>query len=214
MSVKALIDDDRRHARPPRRRGEQRGRIALRARRRAVGEVQHQDHRAQPAWAALGLAPTPTRRMQSQERGGSIVNVASVSGRRPTPGTAAYGAAKAGVESITSTLAVEWAPKVRVNSVVVGHGGDRAVRTVLRRRGFHRGDLAQRPAGSARQTGRRRLGRRRSWPPTRRPTSAVRRSKCTAAASPRTTWPPPPLTSNSSQGRQRIWDCLTAAWSS
>jgi NAD(P)-dependent dehydrogenase (short-subunit alcohol dehydrogenase family) len=58
--------------------------------------------------------------MQSQPRGGSIINVASVSGRRPTPGTASYGAAKAGMESITSTLAVEWAPKVRVNSVVVG----------------------------------------------------------------------------------------------
>jgi NAD(P)-dependent dehydrogenase (short-subunit alcohol dehydrogenase family) len=58
--------------------------------------------------------------MQKQERGGNIINVASVSGRRPTPGTAAYGAAKAGVESLTSTLAVEWAPKVRVNSLVVG----------------------------------------------------------------------------------------------
>jgi NAD(P)-dependent dehydrogenase (short-subunit alcohol dehydrogenase family) len=58
--------------------------------------------------------------MQSQPGGGSIINVASVSGRRPTPGTAPYGAAKAGMESITSTLAVEWAPKVRVNSVVVG----------------------------------------------------------------------------------------------
>ncbi|MGV0800865.1 SDR family oxidoreductase, partial [Mycolicibacterium elephantis] len=52
--------------------------------------------------------------MQAQDTGGSIVNVASVSGRRPTPGTVAYGAAKAGIESITSTLAVEWAPKVRV----------------------------------------------------------------------------------------------------
>jgi NAD(P)-dependent dehydrogenase (short-subunit alcohol dehydrogenase family) len=58
--------------------------------------------------------------MQAQEHGGSIVNVASLSGRRPTPGTVAYGAAKAGVESITSTLAVEWGPRVRVNSVVVG----------------------------------------------------------------------------------------------
>jgi NAD(P)-dependent dehydrogenase (short-subunit alcohol dehydrogenase family) len=58
--------------------------------------------------------------MQTQPQGGSIINVASVSGRRPTPGTAPYGAAKAGMESITSTLAVEWAPKVRVNSVVVG----------------------------------------------------------------------------------------------
>ena len=58
--------------------------------------------------------------MQTQHQGGSIINIASVSGRRPTPGTAPYGAAKAGMESITSTLAVEWAPKVRVNSVVVG----------------------------------------------------------------------------------------------
>jgi NAD(P)-dependent dehydrogenase (short-subunit alcohol dehydrogenase family) len=58
--------------------------------------------------------------MQTQPKGGAIINVASVSGRRPTPGTAPYGAAKAGMESITSTLAVEWAPKVRVNSVVVG----------------------------------------------------------------------------------------------
>ena len=58
--------------------------------------------------------------MQSQDGGGSIINICSVSGRRPTPGTAPYGAAKAGVESLTSTLAVEWAPKVRVNSVVVG----------------------------------------------------------------------------------------------
>ena len=58
--------------------------------------------------------------MQGQSQGGAIINIASVSGRRPTPGTAPYGAAKAGMESITSTLAVEWAPKVRVNSVVVG----------------------------------------------------------------------------------------------
>ncbi|BBY26126.1 short chain dehydrogenase [Mycolicibacterium sediminis] len=58
--------------------------------------------------------------MQQQDSGGSIVNITSVSGRRPTPGTVAYGAAKAGVENMTTTLAVEWAPKVRVNSVVVG----------------------------------------------------------------------------------------------
>jgi NAD(P)-dependent dehydrogenase (short-subunit alcohol dehydrogenase family) len=58
--------------------------------------------------------------MQTQSQGGAIVNIVSVSGRRPTPGTAPYGAAKAGMENITATLAVEWAPKVRVNSVVVG----------------------------------------------------------------------------------------------
>ncbi|TSD95723.1 SDR family oxidoreductase [Skermania sp. ID1734] len=58
--------------------------------------------------------------MQAQPQGGSIVMVSSVSGHRPSPGTAAYGAAKAGVDSLVGSLAVEWAPKVRVNSIVVG----------------------------------------------------------------------------------------------
>jgi NAD(P)-dependent dehydrogenase (short-subunit alcohol dehydrogenase family) len=52
--------------------------------------------------------------------GGSIVNIASVSGMRPSPGTAAYGAAKAGLINLTQSLAVEWAPKVRVNAIVAG----------------------------------------------------------------------------------------------
>ena len=58
--------------------------------------------------------------MQQQDGGGSIVMVSSVSGHRPSPGTAAYGAAKAGLDNLVTTLAVEWAPKVRVNSVVAG----------------------------------------------------------------------------------------------
>jgi NAD(P)-dependent dehydrogenase (short-subunit alcohol dehydrogenase family) len=58
--------------------------------------------------------------MQGQAEGGSIVNVASVSGTRPSPGTAAYGAAKAGLLNLTQSLAVEWAPKVRVNAVTAG----------------------------------------------------------------------------------------------
>ena len=58
--------------------------------------------------------------MQNQVQGGSIIMISSVSGSRPSPGTAAYGAAKAGIDSLSSSLAVEWAPKVRVNSIVVG----------------------------------------------------------------------------------------------
>ncbi|MGW3468415.1 SDR family oxidoreductase [Saccharopolyspora sp. NPDC000995] len=58
--------------------------------------------------------------MQRQDSGGSIVMVSSVSGTRPSPGTAAYGAAKAGLDNLTATLAVEWAPKVRVNALNVG----------------------------------------------------------------------------------------------
>lgn len=59
-------------------------------------------------------------KMQNQPGGGAIVNICSLSGRRPSPGTGAYGAAKAGLESLTQTLAVEWGPKVRVNACVVG----------------------------------------------------------------------------------------------
>jgi NAD(P)-dependent dehydrogenase (short-subunit alcohol dehydrogenase family) len=80
--------------------------------------------------------------MQGQESGGAIVNVSSVSATRPSPGTAAYGAAKAGLDSLTASLAVEWAPKVRVNSVDVGlcrtahtadhYGGDDQVAAIER----------------------------------------------------------------------------------
>ena len=58
--------------------------------------------------------------MQAQENGGIIINMASVSGVRPSPGTAAYGAAKAGVINLTASLAIEWAPKVRINAISAG----------------------------------------------------------------------------------------------
>ncbi|MFG2548843.1 SDR family oxidoreductase [Streptomyces sp. NPDC048581] len=51
---------------------------------------------------------------------GSVVMIGSVSGGRPSPGSAAYGAAKAGLESLARSMAVEWAPEVRVNTLVVG----------------------------------------------------------------------------------------------
>ena len=70
--------------------------------------------------APLVLAQRANAVMQRQEQGGSIVNIASVSGTRPSPGTAAYGAAKAGLINLTQSLAVEWAPKVRVNAIVAG----------------------------------------------------------------------------------------------
>ncbi|MER7043415.1 SDR family oxidoreductase [Streptomyces jumonjinensis] len=54
------------------------------------------------------------------EAQGSIVMIGSVSGGRSSPGSAAYGAAKAGLESLARSMAVEWAPRVRVNTLVLG----------------------------------------------------------------------------------------------
>ena len=90
----------------------------------------------------LACAQAANAVMQGQETGGAIVNISSVSALRPSPGTAAYGAAKAGLDSLTSSLAVEWAPKVRVNSIDVGlcrteqtddhYGGDAGVAAIER----------------------------------------------------------------------------------
>ncbi len=71
--------------------------------------------------APLVCAQKANAVMQGQAGGGAIVNIASVSGIRPSPNTAAYGAAKAGLLNLTQTLAVEFAPKVRVNAVTVGY---------------------------------------------------------------------------------------------
>jgi len=67
--------------------------------------------------AALHCAQQANRVMQAQDSGGSIINIGSVSGVRPSPGTAAYGAAKAGLINLSGTLAIEWGPKVRVNII-------------------------------------------------------------------------------------------------
>jgi NAD(P)-dependent dehydrogenase (short-subunit alcohol dehydrogenase family) len=70
--------------------------------------------------APLHVAQAANAVMQRQPGGGSIIMIGSVSGARPSPGTAAYGAAKAGLHHLATSLAVEWAPKVRVNTVVPG----------------------------------------------------------------------------------------------
>ena len=49
--------------------------------------------------------------------GGSIVNISSVSGVRPAPGIAFYGVTKAALIHLTEELAVELAPRIRVNAV-------------------------------------------------------------------------------------------------
>jgi NAD(P)-dependent dehydrogenase (short-subunit alcohol dehydrogenase family) len=93
--------------------------------------------------APLHVAQRANHHMQQAPDDGSqrvIVNIASVSAVRPSPGTAAYGAAKAGLLSLTQSLAVEWAPRVRVAAIVAGlihteqahlhYGDDEALRRV------------------------------------------------------------------------------------
>ena len=69
--------------------------------------------------SAMYTAQRANHHMQLGD-GGAIVNVNSVVAIRPAPTTAAYGAAKAGLASFTTTVGQEWAPKVRVNGVISG----------------------------------------------------------------------------------------------
>jgi NAD(P)-dependent dehydrogenase (short-subunit alcohol dehydrogenase family) len=70
--------------------------------------------------APLQVAQSANSVMQAQDGGGAIIMIGSVSGLRPSPGTAAYGAAKAGLHHLVTSLAIEWAPKVRLNCVAPG----------------------------------------------------------------------------------------------
>jgi NAD(P)-dependent dehydrogenase (short-subunit alcohol dehydrogenase family) len=67
-------------------------------------------------WVSQAVYPV----MMDQEDGGCIINLGSLSALRPSPGTVAYAAAKAGLIAVTETLAMEWAPRIRVNAVSPG----------------------------------------------------------------------------------------------
>ena len=57
--------------------------------------------------------------MKNQGKG-SIINIASVAGKSPSVDSPAYGAAKAGVINMSTTMAAAWGPEVRVNVIAVG----------------------------------------------------------------------------------------------
>lgn len=77
-------------------------------------------------------------------RGGSIINISSRSGSQPCPMTGQYGAAKAAIESLTATMAVEWGHhQIRVNAVAPG--------VVPKEDSFAPGGTLSRPSRIARQ---------------------------------------------------------------
>lgn len=92
--------------------------------------------------APFYVAQAANRVMQDQTTGGSILNIGSLSGHRGSPGSAAYGAAKAGLTNLSASLAMEWAPKVRVNTVTVGYLDTESS-------GLHYGDAASIAATAA-----------------------------------------------------------------
>ena len=71
--------------------------------------------------APLNLSQKVAKKMIKQKTVSNIINISSVTATRPTPGSAAYGAAKGALVNLTKTLAVEWAPKIKVNSIIVGY---------------------------------------------------------------------------------------------
>jgi NAD(P)-dependent dehydrogenase (short-subunit alcohol dehydrogenase family) len=88
------------------------------------------------------LVSQAANEVMQRQGSGAIVNVSSIAAHRPAPTIAAYGAAKAGLDALTRSLAMEWGPAVRVNAVDVGlcrteqtddhYGGDERVAAIER----------------------------------------------------------------------------------
>jgi NAD(P)-dependent dehydrogenase (short-subunit alcohol dehydrogenase family) len=66
------------------------------------------------------MCSTAVAPIMKRQGKGCIVNIASEAGRGASPGQGAYGAAKAGVISMSLTMAAEWGPEVRVNAIDIG----------------------------------------------------------------------------------------------
>ena len=71
--------------------------------------------------APLNVSQKVGKLMMKQKTISNIINISSVTATRPTPGSAAYGAAKGALVNLTKTLAIEWAPKIKVNAIIVGY---------------------------------------------------------------------------------------------
>ncbi len=68
------------------------------------------------------VAQQAARHMSADTGGGSIINIASILGRRVMGGVAPYAVAKAALEHLTRVLAYEWARhSIRVNAIAPGY---------------------------------------------------------------------------------------------
>lgn len=84
------------------------------------------------------------RQMLKQGQGGSIINISSVSGIRPQPGTPVYVAAKHGVIGLTKSAAMDYSPQnIRVNAVAPGAVDTPMLQEALKHFGFDPVDYAK-----------------------------------------------------------------------
>ena len=103
-----------------------------------------------PLWFAIRVY----RQMRGQDGVGSIINISSGTGHPAgSPTLVSYGAAKAGLNHLTRSLAEEWGPHARVNSLALGPTMTDNFRSFVLPKDDPKGEivLPQRPAGPRRR---------------------------------------------------------------
>lgn len=76
--------------------------------------------------------------MTQQDSKSSIINISSSLGNKPAPQTSFYSASKAALQSFTQSIAMEYAPKVRANSILPG-----VVKTPIHENGKNEAELEE-----------------------------------------------------------------------
>lgn len=91
------------------------------------------------------LASREAARIFVEQQSGAIVNISSIAGLHGHPGRNAYGAAKAGISSMTEAMASEWARDgIRVNAVAPGYVLTDLVKDLVAKGALNLGNIEER----------------------------------------------------------------------
>jgi NAD(P)-dependent dehydrogenase (short-subunit alcohol dehydrogenase family) len=99
------------------------------------------------------LCSREAARVFVEQQSGAIVNISSIAGLQGHPGRNAYGAAKAGIASMTEAMACEWARDgIRVNAVAPGYVLTELVKSLVAKGALNLADIEERtPIGRTAQ---------------------------------------------------------------